>query len=83
MRIALAQILSGTDPAATAEAPGASDTPAPAAAPAAPPDSAAAVLDRKAVKKMKPKEVKKHLKARGLSTQGNKKEIVARLLATL
>lgn len=32
------------------------------------------------IKKMKPNAIKEHLKARGLSTQGNKKTIQARLL---
>ena len=40
-------------------------------------------LDRKDVKKMKPPLLRKHLKARGLSSQGNKKALVARLLDTM
>ena len=40
-------------------------------------------LDSKAVKKMKPSDLKKHLKAAGLSIQGNKKVLIARLLETL
>eukprot|EP00945_MAST-04E_sp_MAST-4E-sp1_P001098 g1098.t1 len=42
-----------------------------------------AALDSKAVKKMKPSDLKKHLKAAGLSIQGNKKVLIARLLETL
>jgi hypothetical protein len=38
-------------------------------------------LDRLTVKKMKPKEMKAVLSKRGLSTQGNKKELQKRLLA--
>jgi len=40
-------------------------------------------IDLKAVKKMKPTDLKKHLKAKGLSTQGNKKELIVRLQETL
>merc|ERR1712150_235201 len=40
-------------------------------------------LDRKAVKKMNPKALKVELKKRGLSIQGNKKALQARLLETL
>ena len=40
-------------------------------------------LDRKAVKKMNPKALKAELKKRGLSIQGNKKVLQARLLETL
>lgn len=40
-------------------------------------------LDAKAVKKMKPKELKALLKARGLSYQGSKKDLQARLLKSL
>ncbi len=40
-------------------------------------------LDRKAVKKMKPKQLKVVLKSRGLSIQGTKKVLIARLLAAL
>lgn len=51
-------------------------------------DSAAAAsadgaLDRKAVKKMNPKALKAELKKRGLSIQGNKKVLQARLLGAL
>jgi len=37
-------------------------------------------LDARSIKKMKPKELKKALKARGLSYQGSKKELTKRLL---
>merc|ERR1712100_1002465 len=37
-------------------------------------------LDPKDIKKMKPAQMKDQLKARGLSTQGNKKDLLARLL---
>ena len=37
-------------------------------------------ITEQAAKKMKPSEIKVHLKAAGLSTQGNKKELLARLL---
>lgn len=37
-------------------------------------------LDPKDIKKLKPAQMKDQLKARGLSTQGNKKELLARLL---
>jgi hypothetical protein len=37
-------------------------------------------LDSITIKKMKPNEVKEALKERGLPTQGNKKDITARLL---
>ena len=40
-------------------------------------------IDSKAVKKMKPKDLKKHLEAKGLSIQGNRKELIARLQETL
>ena len=43
-------------------------------------DLSTMVLDRKVVRKMKPPELRKHLKARGLSSQGPKKEIMKRLL---
>ena len=36
-------------------------------------------LDKRKVKKMKPAQLKEELKLRGLSTQGNAKELVARL----
>ena len=45
--------------------------------------SASDELDKKAIKKMKPKELKAHLKARGASIVGNKKELTARLLALI
>jgi hypothetical protein len=38
-------------------------------------------LDSKTMKKMKPKELKTQLKARGASVIGNKKELLARLMA--
>lgn len=37
-------------------------------------------LDAREIKKMKPPQLKEHLKARGLSTQGAKKDLIARLL---
>ena len=37
-------------------------------------------LDTKEIKGMKPPELKAHLSARGASTQGNKKELIARLV---
>jgi len=37
-------------------------------------------ITEQAAKKMKPAEMKVHLKAAGLSTQGNKKELLSRLL---
>ncbi|KAJ8602928.1 hypothetical protein CTAYLR_001496 [Chrysophaeum taylorii] len=40
-------------------------------------------LDARAVKALKPAQLKEHLKARGLSTQGQKKDLVARLIAAL
>lgn len=39
-----------------------------------------AKLTKVAVKKMKPPELKEALKERGLSTQGNKNDLMARLL---
>ena len=39
-----------------------------------------ASVSEQAAKKMKPAEIKMHLKEAGLSTQGNKKELLARLL---
>mmetsp|Transcript_16211 Transcript_16211/g.44877 ORF Transcript_16211/g.44877 Transcript_16211/m.44877 type:complete len:175 (-) Transcript_16211:182-706(-) len=51
------------------------------------PKPKAAVIDpsivqsSKEIKTMKPNTMKEHLAARGLSTQGNKKELLARLLA--
>mmetsp|Transcript_4858 Transcript_4858/g.13789 ORF Transcript_4858/g.13789 Transcript_4858/m.13789 type:complete len:209 (-) Transcript_4858:984-1610(-) len=41
----------------------------------------AKIPDVKKIKAMKPPELKAHLAARGASTQGNKKELVARLLS--
>ena len=38
-----------------------------------------AKLDKRKVKKMKPAQLKEELKLRGLSIQGNAKELVARL----
>ena len=38
-------------------------------------------IDTKAIKKMKPPELKAYLTAYGLSTQGNKKDLIARLTA--
>lgn len=38
-------------------------------------------LDPREIKKMNPKQLKEHLKDRGLSTQGAKKDLIARLLA--
>lgn len=40
-------------------------------------------LDARAVKALKPAQLKEHLKSRGLSTQGQKKDLVARLIAAL
>ena len=40
-------------------------------------------LERKDVKKMKPPVLRKHLKARGLSSQGNKKTLIERLLGVI
>merc|ERR1719499_2220014 len=37
-------------------------------------------LTRKEIKAMNPKTLKAHLTSRGLATQGNKKELIARLL---
>jgi hypothetical protein len=37
-------------------------------------------LDPREIKKMKPPVLKDHLKKRGLSTQGNKNDLCARLL---
>jgi translation initiation factor 1 (eIF-1/SUI1) len=42
-----------------------------------------AALSQKEIKTMKPTELKEHLAARQLSTQGNKKELLARLTATV
>jgi translation initiation factor 1 (eIF-1/SUI1) len=42
-----------------------------------------AALSQKEIKTMKPTELKEHLAARQLSTQGNKKELLARLAATV
>eukprot|EP00040_Diaphanoeca_grandis_P004501 m.29110 g.29110 ORF g.29110 m.29110 type:complete len:278 (-) comp16041_c0_seq1:59-892(-) len=42
-----------------------------------------APLDPKVVKSMKPPELKQQLAARGASTQGNKKDLITRLLASL
>jgi hypothetical protein len=39
-------------------------------------------LDLQEIKKMSPKELKKHLKERGLSTQGQKKELIQRLMTS-
>jgi ubiquitin carboxyl-terminal hydrolase 16/45 len=39
-------------------------------------------LDLREIKKMSPKEMKKHLKERGLSTQGQKKELIQRLMTS-
>ena len=64
----------------------AAGAPAPAA-PAAPalmaPTIVPAALDKKGIKKMKPPELKKHLKAKGLSTHGPKKDLIARLMQSL
>ena len=54
-----------------------------AATTAAASKSSAGGLDRKAIKKMNPKSLKLELKKRGLSIQGNKKVLQARLLETL
>jgi hypothetical protein len=43
-------------------------------------DSGKTKLDPRNVKKMNPKEMKDALKERGLSQQGNKKELLDRLL---
>mmetsp|Transcript_28927 Transcript_28927/g.33080 ORF Transcript_28927/g.33080 Transcript_28927/m.33080 type:complete len:131 (-) Transcript_28927:285-677(-) len=40
-------------------------------------------LTSKEIKTMKPTEMKEHLAARDLSTQGNKKELIARLMSSL
>jgi translation initiation factor 1 (eIF-1/SUI1) len=42
-----------------------------------------APLSQKGIKAMKPTELKEHLAARQLPTQGNKKELLARLLASV
>ena len=42
-------------------------------------DEAPPKLDKRKVKKMKPVQLKEELKLRGLSIQGNAKELVARL----
>jgi hypothetical protein len=57
----------------------------PGAAPGAPaaPTIVATPLDKKDIKKMKPPEIKKHLKSKGLSTHGPKKDLVARLMQSL
>mmetsp|Transcript_40214 Transcript_40214/g.45765 ORF Transcript_40214/g.45765 Transcript_40214/m.45765 type:complete len:171 (-) Transcript_40214:118-630(-) len=41
----------------------------------------AAIPDVKTIKSMKPPEIKAHLLAKGLSIQGNKKELMARLVS--
>jgi pre-rRNA-processing protein TSR3 len=46
-------------------------------------DLATMCLERKDVKKMKPPVLRKHLKARGLTTQGNKKALIVRLLEVI
>eukprot|EP00946_MAST-07B_sp_MAST-7B-sp1_P001813 g1813.t1 len=46
-------------------------------------DLATMHLERKDVKKMKPPVLRKHLKARGLSSQGNKKTLIERLLGVI
>lgn len=43
-------------------------------------DSSTGKLDPRSVKKMNPKDMKDALKERGLSQQGNKKELMDRLL---
>ena len=55
----------------------------PAGQPPAGQPPVAAKLDKTVVKKMKPPELKKALKARGLSTHGNKKDLLARALLEL
>lgn len=40
-------------------------------------------LDARAIKQLKPAQLKEHLKAKGLSTQGQKKELIERLIAAL
>eukprot|EP00937_MAST-01D_sp_MAST-1D-sp2_P007489 g7489.t1 len=55
-------------------------TAAPAAASGAAPTPALDPNDTKKLKELKPAQMKDQLKARGLSTQGNKKELFARLL---
>ena len=42
-------------------------------------DSEVEELDMREIKKMKPPTLKEHLKKRGLSTQGNKKDLIKRL----
>ena len=54
-----------------------------AAEPAAAATAAVSTCSRDAAKRMKPPELKEQLKAAGLPTVGNKKELLARLLAHL
>ena len=53
------------------------------AAPAAPAASTEVILLKKEVKRFKPPELKKRLKKLGLSSHGNKKELMARLLKAM